>query len=226
MSLISAVSAVPQMYLQDFLSSREKEDASSQLAYTGLASSGANGASGGAAGAYGGSGLASPVAQAAVQRAMEEMRSQGKDRVTFSEIAQYRQQLEEEFSLRVRLDLHDLGLPPETSYSLRMSSEGVISVACDDPWAKNLINRYLAESPQTCEQFGYIQALANVDRARQSPAALSASLLDAKAELQASVVAAFTTDALASGLMDYAAVLADFPSSSATRFYTSLSYTV
>jgi hypothetical protein len=218
MSLVSSAGALPSPYWWQDL--QEETTASAQN----LFSSGS--ASGRAKGVYGGSSLASPVAQAAVQRAMEELRAQGKDRVSFSEIAQYRQQMEEEFSLRVRLDLHDRGPPPETSYTLHLSSEGTVSVACDDPWAKDLINRYLSESPQTCEQFGYIQALANVDRARQSPAAISASLRDAKVELQTSVVAAFTSEALNSGLMDYAAILADFQSSAATRFYTGLSYTV
>jgi hypothetical protein len=163
---------------------------------------------------------------AAVQRAMEELQAQGGGRITFDKIADYRQQLEEEFSLRVRLELNDLGLPPETSYTLRLSSEGTISVDCDDPQARDLINRYLAESPEACEQFGYIQALANVGRACKSPAALSASLGEVRTELQASVVAAFTSEALNSGLMDYAAILADFQPSAATRFYTGLSCTV
>jgi hypothetical protein len=219
MSLISAVTAPLSTYWQDFTSGQEKTGAQE------LASSGARSASQRAKEAYGGAGLASPVVRAAVQRAMQELGARGGDRVTFKEIAQYREEAEEEFSLRVRLELNDLGLPPETAYTLRLSSEGSISVACDDPAARDLINRYLAESPETCEQFGYIQALTNVDKAGRNPAAISASLHEAKASLRASVVEAFSAGALDAGLLDYASILADFQPSE-VRFYTGLSRTV
>jgi hypothetical protein len=224
MTLISSVSAPSAAYPQEYLASQGQGETSAQT-FSGSLSSSAD-ASARAAEAYGGSGLASSIVQAAVQRAMEELQAQGKDRVTFDDIAQYQRQLEEEFSLRVRLELYDRGLPLETSFSLRLSSEGVVSVACDDAAARELITRYLSESSQTCEQFGYIQALTNLNRAARNPAALGVSLREARAELRASAVTAFT-EAMSSGLTDYVSLLADFQSSSSgARFYTGISRTV
>ncbi len=171
----------------------------------------------------------SSIGQAALQRALSEMETDG-GKVTFSQIAQYREELEAKFTASVRADLAQKGLPLDTEFSLSMNSNGSIDVLCDDAAAKEKIQQYLSENPKVCEQFGYIQALSNLDRARQSPAGSMAAwqeIRNSKAELQTQAVEAFFNAALGTG-MDYSSLLASFgPGEDAvTSFYTGLNFTV
>jgi hypothetical protein len=167
------------------------------------------------------------VAQAAIKRALSEMEASSDSAITFAKIVEYQKKLEEEFSLNVRADLFNLGVNPEIPFTMNLSPEGKISVNCDDQQAKAAIEQYLSDNPKVCEEFGYIQALANVERARQSPATLGTALRNATMELQASAVEAFMNDTLNSGTMDYSGMLAAFGGSEGTaKFYTGLSYKV
>lgn len=176
----------------------------------------------------------SGVGQAALNKALSEMGAQG-GRVTFKDIAAHREKLETNFSIDMRLELAKEGVSMETDFTLTMDSEGKIEVSCDDALAKEKIEKYLEENPKVCEQFGYIQALSNLERARQSPAASSQAwqnIRDAKAELQTQAVEIFFGDALSSG-MNYSSLLASFSpftgsgsAADTTSFYTGVNYTV
>ena len=175
--------------------------------------------------AYGGAGLSSSVGQAALKRALSEMGASG-GKVTFADIAAYQKQLETTFSVELRVALAAKGVSPETEFTLNISSDGVVSVNCDDPVAKEKIEKYLEDNPKVCEQFGYIQALANLDRARQSQAAVRQDMKNTKAELQASAIESFFGNALNSG-MNFSSMLASFGSNGGeASYYTGVDYLV
>lgn len=179
--------------------------------------------------AYGGGSAASAIGQAALSRALSEMQSDG-GKVTFSQIAGHREKLEIEFTANVRLDLAERGVSIDTEFSLSMSADGTINVLCDDAAARENILKYLEENPEVCEQFGYIQALSNLERARQSPAAGMAAwreVRNAKSELQTRAVEAFFDAAMNTG-MDYSSLLANFGAGEKAEvsFYAGLNFRV
>ena len=179
--------------------------------------------------AYGGSIASSHIGQAALQRALSEMDSGG-GKVTFSQVAAHREKLELEFTVSLRAALAEKGVPLETEFSLSMNTDGKIDVLCDDPIAREIIQKYLAATPKACEQFGYIQALSNLERAKQSPAAGLTAWRDvrsATAELQTQALEAFFDAATNSG-MDYSPILANFGADKNAKadFYTGLNFTV
>lgn len=179
--------------------------------------------------AYNGS-AASSVGQAALKRALSEMPNSG-GRVTFSDIAAYREQLEAEFTAQVRIDLATKGVSLDTDFTLTLNAQGKIQVECDDASAKAVIEQYLSDNEEVCEQFGYIQALSNLERARQSAAGSQAAwqeVRNAKKTYQAEAVEAFFNDALSSG-MNYSSLLASFSGVSeedSVTFYTGVDFTV
>jgi hypothetical protein len=180
--------------------------------------------------AYGGGSASSAVGQAALQRALSEMSGNG-GKVTFNQVAAHREKLELEFTVELRAALLKEGVSLETEFSLSMNADGKIDVICDDALAKEKIQKYLAEKPKVCDQFGYIQALSNLERAKQSPVAGMAAwreVRNATAELQTQALEAFFGAALNSG-MDYSSILASFGAGggdSAASFYTGLNFKV
>jgi hypothetical protein len=220
--------------LVDFLNESENDgssltDSSSVLSYAnGMLASLRNK---NAQNAYGGSG-ATTLGQEAVSRALKEMGADGTQMITFADIAAYRVQLENEFTLRVRVDLASQGVSPDTEFTLTMSPNGKIQVECADIMTKTKIEQYLVEHLDICDQFGYIQALSNLERARQSPAGSQAAwreVRSAKKAYQAQAVEAFFGEALNSG-MNYSSLMASFADSASSEpsaaFYAGLDFTV
>ena len=182
-----------------------------------------------ASSAYGGGSAASIVGQAALQRALSEMDGSG-GKITFKQIAEHKEKLELEFTVNLRTALLKEGISLETEFSLSIDKDGKIDILCNDPIARGKIQKYLADSPKACEQFGYIQALSNLERARQSPASAIAAWRDvrsATAELQTQALEAFLGTAIDSG-MDYSSILANFGAAGNAKaaFYTGLSFKV
>lgn len=236
MSVSSISSDFSTLSLVDLLQEAQKEQSSILDSSTTLASANAllsSAQSKRAQNAYGGS-ASSAIGQAALKKALSEMTANG-GAVTFKDVAEYREQLEAEFSVLLRVALAEKGVSLETEFTLNMDSDGKISVNCDDALAKETIQQYLADNPEACEQFGYIQALANLERARQSPAGASAAWQEARnatKEFQAQAIEAFFDAALGSG-MGYSSLLATFTAASAgsdtaasTSFYAGLNFTV
>ncbi len=176
---------------------------------------------------YQSGGAGSPLGQAALQRAISEMQGHYEGKLTFDKIAEYKKDLEEQFAATVRIEMAKRGVDPATEFSLHMDKNGLIEVHCDDPAAKQNIQAYLKETPKVCEQFGYIQALANLDRAVQSPSGSSwQNLRDVKAELQASALESFFGASL-QGNMSYAGITAGFSGEeTAVAFYAGINYKV
>jgi len=183
--------------------------------------------------AYGGGGAASAVGQAALQRALSEMDGSG-GKVTFKQIAEHKEKLELEFAVNLRAELLKVGVSLETEFSLSMDKGGKIDVLCDDPIAREKIQKYLADTPKACEQFGYIQALSNLERAKQGPASAMTAWRDvrsATAEMQTQALEAFFGAAMDTS-MDYSAILATFGTgggaggNAKAAFYTGLNFKV
>ena len=214
--------------LVDYLTDMQEEFSLSNTSYS---ASGANHFLSGnrkaqrAQNAYGSAGLSSAVGQAALKRALSEMGASG-GKVTFADIAAYQKELEAAFSILMRIDLAGLGVSPETEFSLNISSEGVITVNCTDQAARETIEQYLTDNPKACEQFGYIQALANLDRAKQSPAAVRHDLKNARMAMQAEAVENFFGAAMSLG-MKYSPLLASFAANDEfADYYVGVDYTV
>lgn len=230
---VSSVGTGSTMSLVDFLQQSQEEDpilgTSTALGNSNRLLSSRNSR---AQNAYGGGGATSSIGQQALNRALSEMGAEGG--VTFKDIANYREQLETEFSLLMRKALAKEGVSLETEFSLTMDANGNVDVNCDDPMAKETIRAFLVENPEVCNQFGYIQALSNLERAGQSPAGVSAAWNDLRSNkkaYQAAAVEAFFSEAMDSG-MNYSSLMANFgavtgdDSSTNTSFYAGLSYTV
>ena len=179
--------------------------------------------------AYSGGGATTAIGQAALQRALSEMDSSN-GRITFKQIGEHREKLELEFTITLRAELFKLGVPLEAEFSLNMDKDGKIDVLCDDPIIREKIQKFLADNPKICEQFGYIQALSNLERAQQSPASGTVAwqqVRNSATALQVQALEAFFGAALNSG-MDYAGTLASFGPGAGTKasFYTGLNFTV
>jgi hypothetical protein len=175
----------------------------------------------------------SDLGQQALKRALAEM-SPGGGPITFADIAAYQKKLEEDFTFQMRQALEEMRLPPETVFSLNLSADGVVGVVSDDPIVKTRLEGYLEDNPEAREQFAYIQALANLERARQSPAGALAvwqGVRSDMAQMRTEVLEDFFSDALGAG-MQYTALLANFsPLASgqyaqSAGFYAGISYTV
>jgi hypothetical protein len=183
--------------------------------------------------AYGGGGATSSIGQAALNRALSEMSGDG-GKVTFRQVAAHRESLEVEFTVELRAALLKAGVTLETEFALNMNADGKIDVICDDPVAKEKIQKFLAENPKYCDKFGYIQALSNLERARQSPISSMEVWRDVRsvtAELQTQAMEAFFGAAMNSG-MEYSSILANFGGGgsgggeSKAAFYTGLNFKV
>jgi hypothetical protein len=180
--------------------------------------------------AYDGGGRASStIGQAALQRALSEMEGSG-GKITFKQIMEHKDRLELEFTVNLRAELLKVGVPLETEFSLSMDRDGKISVLCDDPVMREKIQKFLADNPKMCEQFGYIQALSNLERAQQSPASAMSIWKDVRsstAGLQTQAIEAFFGAAINSG-MDYSGIMANFApgGNSKASFFTGLNFTV
>ena len=133
------------------------------------------------------------------------------------------------FSIATRMDLAEFGVSPDTEFTMNISANGNISVQCNDPLAKEKIEKYLIENPDVCEQFGYIQALANLDRAKQSPAGAYPAwqnMRNTKLSIQAEAVEMFFGDALNSG-MNFSSMLASFGvGGGSAKYYAGVDYKV
>lgn len=244
MSSVSSVSSgTDTLSLVDLLKKAQEEaeaknslldssSSSSSVSAQDILSSASTGYGRKAQNAYGNVTVGSSMGQAAINKALSEIGSSTGGKVTFADIIKHREDLETSFSAQVRIDLAERGVSLDTEFTLTMTPEGKIDVSCDDPNAKAAIEEYLAESPEVCEQFGYIQALSNLERARQSPAASTAMWQEARSNtsmMQLSALENFFTDATNSG-MNYSSLLASFSgglgSTENASFYAGLNFTV
>ena len=164
-----------------------------------------------------------PIVQAALKKAMQEISEKEKGRVTFTKIAERRQDLEATFTKSMREGLQKAGLPKDTVFTLSLSTEGNIAVQCDNKDSKAAIEKFLSGNRKLCEDFGYIQALGSVQKADQKAAAFGlASLSKSKADIQASSVESFFNTSLQNGFTP-TALNAAFTEGESAAFYSGVS---
>lgn len=176
---------------------------------------------------YANAGITSDIGKAALNRALSEMQGKVDGTITFDKIYEYQKYLEAKFTVELKMEMTSRGVDPDQEFTIAIDTEGAISVECDDPDTKQAVQEYLDKNPKVCEEFGYIQALGNLQRAQQS--SVWPGLRNVKSEIVASAIEAMFDETLASGTMDFAALTAKFNGSGTNndaQFYTGLSFTV
>ena len=99
-------------------------------------------------------------------RAIMEKMGVGKDdRVSFRQINVYREQMEQEFAERLRKDFELLGVDPDIVFQVKENEKGGLTVSSDHP-DKGKVQKYFDEHPELVKQYQEIQALANLEAAR------------------------------------------------------------
>ncbi len=185
--------------------------------------------SGKASGGYGsyGSNMLSGPGKAAMERAISEIQGDAGGRVTFKDIVAHREKLQGEFSAALSAGLLLSGVDPEVEFSLIATPNGEIQVISDHP-DKAKIEDFFKESPKMAEQFLYIQALGNLERANQGSGAGVRNWQDmgsTKAELQAQAMDIFFSVTGDSG-MGYSSLMADFSDGAVNQYMLGANYTV
>lgn len=104
--------------------------------------------------------------QQAVSATMDGMGLSPTDKVTFSTIISYREQLQTEFDTKVKEGLNEAGLNKNTKFQLVSGEEGEIKVIADSP-EKEKIEKFFKNNPDLVKQFEKIQALNNVEESRK-----------------------------------------------------------
>lgn len=173
---------------------------------------------------YGG-GINSEIGQAALNRALAELSSETPGKITLSMVYEYRQNLEKEFSLALRLAMAEKGVDTEEEFVLTMDRGGNITVEADNPNTKYLVQQFLKDNPKVCDQFGYIQALSNLEQAQKSH--VWQGISNIKAEITANALEHMFSDTLNTGLLDYSALTAKASSGGEKlSFYSGFNFTV
>lgn len=166
--------------------------------------------------------------QAALERALKELSELKGGKITFSDIRQYQQDLEQVFTAEVRMAVAELGVDLDTAFTLRLSSDGKIQVVTDDAGDQYIIQKYLKDNPSVCEQFGYIQALSNFEKARSNSASINAGYLyETQASMSLDMIGSMFSDAISGG-MNFTDLLAQFNGgdNETVKFYAGIDFSV
>ena len=172
------------------------------------------------------SSISATEAQKALKRAINELQQQGGDgMITFSKIAAYMEELEEEFTLALRMEMLLQGIPQDAEFWLVATSEGNIQVNCQDPEQKRQIENFFKDNPEMGEQFLYIQALGNLNRAQQSSLASGQfrNIQSMKSTVQAQALEAFFG---ADSSMGYSSLIGDFTGGDMASFMLGANFTI
>ena len=171
------------------------------------------------------SNISSTEAQKALKRAVSELQQQGDGKITFSKIAAYQAELEEEFTLTARLGMLLQGIPQDVEFWLVATPEGNIEVNCQDPEQKRQIENFFQDNPELMEQFLYIQALGNLNRAQQSSIAGGQfrDIQAMKSSVQAQALEAFFS---ANSGMGYSSLIGDFTGGDSASFMLGANFTI
>ncbi|MDR3358778.1 MAG: hypothetical protein LBN96_08025 [Desulfovibrio sp.] len=101
--------------------------------------------------------------------AMDAMGLDADSRVTFSQLAKYREQMQSEFNQGVSDGLKALGIEDTDSlrFTLQISDDGSLSVAGDSP-DKDKIQNFFDNNPELLKKYRQIEALNGIDAAREA----------------------------------------------------------
>lgn len=147
-------------YLTDSLTDKKSDAAETAEAMLANYKGGKNAYSAYGANMYSGPG------QSAMQRAINEIKEKNGGAVTFGMVTEYREELEGDFKTVIMAGLAMLGLEDTDEFQMVATPDGEIAVMSDDPEVKAAVSFLLEETPKLKEQFLYIQALGNIERAK------------------------------------------------------------
>ncbi|MDR2745002.1 MAG: hypothetical protein LBB66_07420 [Desulfovibrio sp.] len=101
--------------------------------------------------------------------AMDAMGLAADSRVTFSQLAKYREQLQDEFNQGVNDGLKALGIADLDSlqFTLQSNGDGTVSVA-GDCQEKGKIQNFFDNNPELLKKYRQIEALNGIDAAREA----------------------------------------------------------
>jgi predicted unusual protein kinase regulating ubiquinone biosynthesis (AarF/ABC1/UbiB family) len=212
--------------LTDFLTGSTDEEESSKLNSAGSGSSLSAVNKKAYAGAYGAS-MQSEAGMAVIKQALEEIEPDSSGRITFNMIKEHRAELEENFTTMVKAGLLVSGVDQNVEFQLISTPEGEMQVQCDNPEQKAQIESFFKTIPELKDQFLYIQALGNMERAQTSATATTHRLnaQATKAGLQSQAMETFFNDIFSSG-MGYSSLLANFDSEETADYFVGANYFV
>ena len=105
---------------------------------------------------------------AAVKAAMDDLGLDANDKVTFQTLRDYRDQLQDRFTSKLRQELLEAGVDKDVSFRLVSGSDGTgVQVVTDSP-DKEKIEQYFKYNPEMVEEFEKIQALNKMEETRKS----------------------------------------------------------
>ncbi len=101
----------------------------------------------------------------AIDLAMQELGISSGQRVSFEDISDAREQMEDDFTDEVVEGLAELGLPDDIDFRLASDGNGGITVISTHP-DKHKIEEYFDKHPELVERFNNIMTLSNVEESR------------------------------------------------------------
>lgn len=104
--------------------------------------------------------------QQIVSATMDGMGLGPTDKVSFSTIIAYKNELQEDFDTKVKEGLKKTGLNENLKFQLVSGEEGGIKVVADSP-DKEKIEKFFEDNPKLVKQFEKIQALNNIEESRK-----------------------------------------------------------
>lgn len=144
---------------------------------------------------------------AQISSVLKEISPSSDGKMTFGKVEQYRKQLEETFSAKVREDLTKLGVDKDVQFRLVTDDSTGVKVITDSA-DKAKIEKYFKDNPSMVKDFQKIQAMSNLDKARK---ASGTSMHDLRTRLQMEAMSAWwNEDGAASQIMDYTGDQASF----------------
>lgn len=173
-------------------------------------------------------GTSSSAGKAALQKALKELSEEKNGSITYNDIKKYQQDLELEFSVMLRVGVAQKGVAPDQPFSLKLDPNGKVSVECEDSTSKATIEKYLKDNESVAQKFAYIQALSNLERARQVNGAtnFNYNTESAAIDYQSAFVESFFSDSLDTNF-NIASTKAEFKGiQENTNFYTGLNISV
>lgn len=139
---------------------------------------------------------------------LREISPNASGKLTFSMVEDYRKDLEEEFSSKVRADLTKLGVDEDVEFRVVTNDKtGGVSVITDSE-DKAKIEKYFKDNPDMVKKFQKIQTLSNLEKARKAE---GYSAQDVKTRLQMEAMSAWwSEDGASSQIMDFTGGQATF----------------
>lgn len=182
-----SVSSISQGYSTNIYRMQQQMLAAQGGAEAGSGASGTSATSTAASAGYQGKSTVASLVEL-TQFAMDAMGVGKNERTSFSQISNYKKQLEKEYSQALQSALTAAGLPQDVSFRLQQQSDGSLKVVGSDEAQTATIQNIFDNNPALTRQYANIQGLADLESARKS---LSVSPTEMKKRIQIESIAAW-----------------------------------